>query len=125
MKYGFRVAVLTVVWLMVLAALPGCEVAKVKVTGKLMKNGQPLKVRQDTLVTLIFSPDTEKNEQTYPAKFNQETGGYEIELPAGKYRARYVIVEKGQPPVSAPPEATKEVHDLTHTKELNIEIIAK
>jgi hypothetical protein len=125
MKCGFRVAVLTLVWLMVLAALPGCQVAKVKVTGKLMKKGQPLKVSQDTLVTLTFAPDIENSGQTYPAKFNQETGGYEIELPAGKYRARCLIVEKGQPPFTAPPEVTKEVHDLTGSKELNIEITAK
>jgi deoxyinosine 3'endonuclease (endonuclease V) len=123
MKCEFRLAVATVV--LVLVAVPGCGVAKTKVTGKLMKNGQPLKVSKDTYVTLTFAPDIENPGQTYPAKFNQETGGYEIELPAGKYRARYVIMEKGQPAVSAPPEATKEVHDLTRSKELNIEIIAK
>jgi hypothetical protein len=125
MKWEFRLAVATLVWLLVLAAVPGCGVPKAKVTGKLMKNGQPLKVSQDTYVTLIFSPDIENNDQTYPAKFNQETGGYEIELPAGKYRARYVIVEKGRPSFTAPPEVTKEVHDLTGSTELNIEITAK
>jgi hypothetical protein len=125
MKWEFRVAVATMVWLLVLATVPGCGVDKVKVTGKLMKNGQPLKVSQDTYVTLTFSPDIENNDQTYPAKFNHETGGYEIELPAGKYRTRCLIVEKGQPPFTAPPEVTKAVHDLTGSKELNIEITAK
>jgi hypothetical protein len=125
MKWQLRLAAVTLAWMMVMAALPGCGVSKVKITGKLMKNGQPYVVSKDTYVTLIFAPDTEPKTQTYPAKFNQETGGYELELPAGSYRASYVIVEKDQAPMIAPPEFKQKTYDLKRSQELDFEISAK
>jgi hypothetical protein len=120
-----RLCLAAVVMMGLLMTAAGCGDKKVKITGKLMKDGQPFTTSADTLVTLTFAPDVEKSEQTYNGRFNHETGGYEVELPPGKYRARYVIVKKGAPPLIVSPEATKTVHDLSTTKELNIEIAGK
>ena len=125
MPWQLRLAAVTMVSLLLMAAVAGCGVPKVKITGTLTKNGQPYTVRNDTYVTLVFTPDTEKADQTYPAKFNHETGGYEVEVPAGMYRTRYVIVEKNQAPIIAPPQATTTVHDLTASKVLDLELTPK
>ena len=115
---------LLVFWL-ALTILPGCGESKAKITGKLLKNGQPLVVKNDTLVTLTFFPDTENPGQTYPAKFFHETGGYELEIPTGKYRVSYVIVEKDKAPVMAPAEVKKKSYELSKNQELDIEIMAR
>jgi hypothetical protein len=122
MRWQFLAAALV---LSVIFFAGGCGDGKVRITGKLMKNGQPFTTSADTLVTLTFAPDAEKSEQTYPAKFNHETGGFELNVPPGKYRARYVIQKKNEPAIIAPPDATKTVHDLSSTKEVNIEIAGK
>lgn len=125
MPWHLRLAAYALTGLILMAALPGCGEAKVKITGKLLKDGQPYTVAPDTLVTLVFAPDMENAPQTYPAKFNQETGGYEVEMPPGKYRARYIIVEIDQAPLTAPPEVTEKSYDLSRTQQLDIEIASK
>jgi hypothetical protein len=118
-----RAAILA--WLMVIAALPGCGAKKVKITGKLMKNGQPLMVSRDTSVMNVFIPDTDTgtvNPQTLLARFQRATEAYEIELLAGAYRINYIITEKGQQPGHAPPEQKAKSYDLTKNQEVDIEI---
>jgi hypothetical protein len=125
----WRPAVVLLAWVMLSLALVGCGApSKVKVTGTIRKNGQPLTVSAKTLVTVSFASAEEKNPQTYPAKFTQATGAYELELPPGKYKANVVVVEPGPPgqpgrPFSMPPESTKTVYDLTQAKDgVDIEI---
>src|SRR5262245_40357330 len=69
------------------AALTGCGPSSVKVTGKLLKNGSPMVVSDDTYVTLSFVPEkpAAEGEKSYSAKFDQKTGSYAVELPPGKY----------------------------------------
>jgi len=72
-----RVAIL--VWLIGLAALAGCGGdKKVKITGKLMKNGQPLIVSRESQVTLGFIPDSE--DANHPPLFRR------IQPEHGKFR---------------------------------------
>ncbi len=105
------------------AALSGCGgVAKVKVKGTLMKDGKPLVVSKQTYVVLKFAPDVEKPLQTYPAHFTHETGGYSIEIPAGSYSARCVIMDvENQKVPTGPPQ----VFDLSKDQELDIDISPK
>ena len=112
------------VWLMVLALLAGCGgEKKVKITGKLLKNGQPFTVSRDTYVTIAFIPEGETpNQKTHPAKFHRSTGAFEIELLAGKYRVNYIIVEKNKEPLPVPPEQKTKTYDLIENQELDIEI---
>ena|SRR5947209_5216493 len=86
-------------WPVVLLALlvvgltvPGCgSHPKVTVTGKVMKNGQPLKVSKQGAIQVIFIPIVEGASGppavTYPAQVNNEAGTYEIkDIPTGKYK---------------------------------------
>lgn len=127
MKAHVRLLVGALGVLLIFSVLPGCGVSKVKIHGKLTKNGQPFNVSEETLVTLMFIADIDEQNQTqtYPARFKQETGTYEIEVPPGKYQTTYVIVEKNQAPLTAPLEMRKKTHDLTRNQELDIEIGAK
>jgi len=125
MKWQIRLSTVALALLFVITALPGCGIPKVKITGKLMKNGQPYTVAKDTMVTLIFFPDGENQQQTYNARFKQEVGTYEIELPAGKYRTSFVIMEKGKDLLTAPAEFKNKSYDLNKNQELDIEIAGK
>jgi hypothetical protein len=109
---------------LVLAVLPGCGSSSgnaIKITGKVLRNGQPLRVSKDTYVTVVFTPD-EKTGTTCPARFIYDGGTYEVLLPPGKYRARCTIQEKNQQVVASSPEMTKIVHDLTSPKEVDLEV---
>ena len=52
--------------LVVAVCVAGCDgVSNVRVTGNLMKNGQPFIVSRQTIVTLTFVPDIETPPQRY------------------------------------------------------------
>jgi hypothetical protein len=110
-----------------LVLVPGCGDNKVKIAGKLTKNGQPMTVAKDTKVTLTFMPEGESKGQTYTAQFKQETGEYAIELPPGKYKTNCIIVEKNkfQDAIFAPPAMKEKTYELTKSQELNIEFPGK
>lgn len=125
MSWQWRLSALVFVSLAMLAPLPGCGDGKIKIKGKLTKGGQPFTVAKDTLVTLRFTPDAEQPSQSFSTKFKQETGEFETDLPPGKYRVTFVVVEKDKTPISAPPDVKNKVYDLTRNQELNIDIGSK
>jgi hypothetical protein len=108
---------------MALAALPGCEAPKVKITGKVLKGGQPFVVAKETMVTLTFAPEVEG--QTYQGRFKHETGTYEAQFPPGKYRVLYLITSPDRSIVSSPASAKEKLHELTKSQEFDIDIAAK
>lgn len=121
----FRLATSVFAVVALLATMQGCGVPTVKVQGKLTKNGETFKVAKDTLVTLRFIPELAEGEAARPdhsVRFKQETGEYEVEMPAGKYRVSYVIVEKNKTPVTSPPEMKNKSYDLTRSQQLDIEL---
>src|SRR6266542_6841217 len=74
----------------------GCGGPKtVKISGKLLKNGSPMVVSESTYVTISFVPESKQGDgsdaKSYSAKFDQKTGTYQVELPAGNYRVMQVI----------------------------------
>src|SRR5947209_5968182 len=85
----------------------------IKVTGKFLKDGQPVTYDKAAYVTLIFKPIVQMkgNNATgsvvatsYPAKVKPDLGTYEVTLPAGKYNVNlYIPPEKGAAAGSAPP----------------------
>jgi hypothetical protein len=110
--------------------LTGCGPSVVKVNGKLLKNGNPMVVSKDTYVTLSFIPETPPAEgvKSYSAKFDQETGSYTVELPAGKYKTKLVVAppgKDGRPSMKSAPVDSTQVYDLTKSQELNIEVPGK
>src|SRR5262245_56734418 len=85
---------------------------KIKVTGKFLKDGQPVTYTKDTYVTLIFTPVIPQlpgnkpstiKATSYPATVQPELGTYAAEMPAGKYRVNLFILEPGAAPGGAPP----------------------
>src|SRR5205823_13550785 len=77
---------------------------KIKVSGKFLKDGQPVTYTKETYVTLIFTPVIPPQlgnvpstipATTYPAKVKAEAGTYEAEMPAGKYRVNLFILAPG------------------------------
>jgi hypothetical protein len=83
-----------------LIAVPGCGPKKVKVSGRLVKNGAVQTYHEDQYITLQFVPvDTgDTHVRSYPAKVNPTAGTYEVELLAGKYHISLFI---------APPQGSK------------------
>src|SRR5262249_50702396 len=78
-----------------LLALPGCKPKMVKVSGKLVRNGQVVTFAEEDYVTLQFIPvDQEEGRKSYPATLNRPQGTYELELPAGKYRVSLFVPPK-------------------------------
>jgi hypothetical protein len=128
MRWRFRLIGLAAGCLAVLLATTGCGTSKVKVTGKLVKDGQPFKPDKNTLVTLTFAPEGEAADQTHPAKFNYDSSTYEVDLPPGRYKANCVIQlpdntsGKAPPKVISSPQLRDKVHDLTSNKELDLEV---
>ena len=114
-------------------ALSGCSAGKVKITGKIMKNGEPMVVSEDTYVTLQFLPEQpdqdDEKKSSYSAKFDQKSGSYTIELPAGKYRTMLVIAlpskKQGELNMPSPPIKSETVYDLSKSQELNIDAPGK
>src|SRR5437016_10324476 len=88
MSRRFRVAAL----LVLAVVLSGCSVAggrKVKVTGKVLNNGQPLKITEgkgEVRVTLLPVVEPGKPYDTFMGKAGAD-GSFEIpNVPAGKYK---------------------------------------
>src|SRR5262245_60434819 len=78
-------------------AIAGCSPSQVKISGKILKDGQPMIVSENTYVTLSFVPeltnkDDESKQSSYSAKFDHKSGSYTVELPAGKYKTTLIIV---------------------------------
>ena len=114
----------------------GCSPSKIKVNGKILKNGAPLIVSEDTLVTLQFIPDLKgadavNDAKTYSAKFDQKTGAYSVEMPPGKYKTKFVMAlpakknPDGKLNAPSPPVQSDKVYELTKNQELDIEVPGK
>jgi hypothetical protein len=112
-------------------ALTGCSPSSVKVNGKLLKNGSPMVVSEDTYVTLSFVPDPAPADgaKSYSAKFDQKTGSYTVELPPGKYRTMLIVALPNKTPgklnAPTPPVKSDKAYDLSKNQELNIEVPGK
>src|SRR5262245_46498652 len=66
MTSQLRLVVVVLTALAVIGLVTGCPGArKVKITGKITKDGKPLNVPKDQQVTLTFAPEAETG-QTYP-----------------------------------------------------------
>lgn len=122
MKWPLHLAGLTLAWFAMVAALSGCGESKVKVKGKLLNKGQAFTVAKETYVTLSFAADVEMAKQIYTARFEQATGGYEVELPPGKYRVKCKVLDGESQPI---PTGPVQVFDLTKDQELDIDISLK
>jgi hypothetical protein len=111
-------------------AFAGCSQSVVKVKGKLLKNGAPMVVSEDTYVTLQFVPEKGgDNAAAKNAKFDQKTGTYTVELPPGKYRTMIVVAlpskQPGKLSAPVPPVKSDKVYDLTKDQELDIDVPGK
>ena len=117
-------------------AFAGCAPSKIKINGKITKNGTPLIVSEDTLVTLQFIPDLKgadafNDAKTYSAKFDQKTGTYSVEMPPGKYKTKFVMAnpskatKDGKLNAPTPPITSDKVYELTKNQELDIEVPGK
>jgi hypothetical protein len=78
---------------------PGCKSApaKVDITGKVTKDGVPLKVSKTGRILVRFYPEVEKGENytSLPAEINKETGVFTVkDIPVGKYR---IIIQQLDP----------------------------
>jgi hypothetical protein len=112
----------------------GCDgKSPIVVTGKLLKNGQPMVVSEDTYVTLSFVLETSggnPNEaRSHSAKFDQKTGTYRVELPPGNYRTMLAIAlpgsKNGKLNMPGPPLKSEKVYELNKAQELDIEVPGK
>ncbi|MSR53271.1 MAG: hypothetical protein EXS09_08260 [Gemmataceae bacterium] len=109
--------------------LSGCNSKKIiKVHGKLLKDGQAMVVSEDTYVTLSFVAEvtTGSAATSHSAKFDQKTGTYTADLPAGKYRTMVAIALPSKKPgvLNAPtkPSKSETIHELTKDQELDIQV---
>jgi hypothetical protein len=81
--------------LALLIVLAGCGGSKGKITGKLTKGGQPIKVGEQGQILLILVPDPATG-NTYPCNLDKDTGTFDCigndgkGIPPGKYK---VVVE--------------------------------
>src|SRR5579883_1190518 len=73
---------------LLLFGLIGCGGAKpITVQGMLSRGGQPVKVKADTSLMIMFArAEGEISRTTYPAALNPEDGTYTVSLPPGKYK---------------------------------------
>lgn len=124
MRTFLRAAGGTLLCLAVILALAGCGgPAKAKITGTLSKAGVPLQVNDKTQVTLTFAAEEGNAKRTYPATFKPADGTFDVELPAGKYKANLVIFDHAKKAmVPVPPAFRNNVYDLTENKVVDIDI---
>jgi hypothetical protein len=131
MKASFRRMCLALAVLSI--AVAGCSPSKIKVNGTITKNGAPLIVTEDTLVTLQFIPDLKgadafNDAKTYSAKFDQKSGAYSVEMPPGKYKTKFVMAnpskatKDGKLNAPSPPVQSDKVYELTKDQQLDIEV---
>lgn len=111
--------------------LAGCSPSPVVVKGRLLKDGSPMAVSEDTYVTISFVPETPPADgaKSYTAKFDQKTGNYTVELPRGKYRTMVVIAlpskKQGKLNMPTPPVKSDQVYDLSKNQDLDLEVPGK
>lgn len=112
-------------------SIASCSPGTVKISGKILKDGQPMVVSEDTYVTLSFAPELsdqgdDSKRSSYSAKFDQKSGTYTVELPAGKYRTTLIMApppkNKGEPSKPLPPIKSDKVYDLGKSQTLDIEV---
>jgi len=115
---------------LMLLLLAGCGPKTVTVTGRVMKGGEPMKVSEDTYVTLSFIPDPklpDSQTTSYSARFDQKSGTYSVTLPAGSYKTKLVIAYPAKPgQLNAPrPIDSAKAYELKHNQELDVEVPVK
>jgi hypothetical protein len=111
-------------------AVAGCSPSVIKINGKLVRNGAPMVVSEDTYVTVSFLPEVKEPDsldaKSYSAKFDQKTGTYTVELPPGKYRTMVLVAlpskDESKVNMPTPPVKSQKVHELTRSQELDIEV---
>jgi hypothetical protein len=111
----------------------GCSPGLVNVKGKILKNGAPMVVSEDTYVTLSFiveSKETDNSDaKSYSAKFDQKTGTYTVDLPPGNYRTMFVVAlpakKEGQLNAPSKPVKSEKVYEFKKNQELDIEVPGK
>jgi len=110
--------------------LGGCASSgqgKVKVTGQLLRNDKPLKLKTDVMREMTFYPYEEKKADklvnTYPAVVNDD-GTFEVSMPPGKYVIALKLLDgtgdicKG----TFTPEKSKLIRDIAGKAPMNIEV---
>lgn len=116
--------------------LAGCGGAgEVNVSGRILKDGQPLIVVKEAYVTLSFVPgagsDGKEPDQgkltSYPAKFDYATGSYSVRMPAGNYKTMFVFAPPPDPRNpgklnASKPIVSEKTHELKSDKTLDIDI---
>jgi hypothetical protein len=109
-----RSTILACTILILCTVLPSCSSGPkvVKVTGKLQRNDQPLKVDSKGSVTVVFTPIFEgrkKTFDTYTGIYRSESPTFEIPgpdgngIPEGKYKISLLAMV---------PQPTAEIHDI-------------
>jgi hypothetical protein len=104
--------------------LTGCGGPKsVKVRGKLLAKGEPLKVSRQTYVTIIFAPVNEDVGQTHPATFNYDDGTYSVTVPEGNYKVKISVVppDRKGPLIRSSPNDEK-TYDLKADQQIDLEL---
>jgi hypothetical protein len=107
--------------LALLAALVGCGGSKGKITGKITKGGQPIKVSDQGKVMLILIPDPATG-NTYPCHV-QPDGTFDCSgndgkgIPTGKYK---VTVEVPDPYPAGPDQLGGKYKEATTTKTVEV-----
>src|SRR5262245_58780036 len=106
----------------------GCGPKTVKVSGRILKDGQPTTFTKKTYVTLKFIPDDGKGD-TVGAKIDNEAGTYEVDLTPGRYRVSLFVppenFQAGDRRLLPPPTGGAggdEVYDLTTSKTLDLPV---
>jgi hypothetical protein len=90
-----RQSLVTACFACVVLALPGCTPKMVKVSGKLVRNGQVVTFSEETYVTVQFIPvDLQAGRKSFAATVNRPEGTYEVHLPPGKYRLSLLVPPK-------------------------------
>jgi hypothetical protein len=121
-----RVLTAPVVLVVILLAGPGCNTGPhmVKISGTVMNKGKPFVVSKKTYVTLTFAAADAKSAQSYPARFNAETGAYDVEIPAGQYRVRCVALNT-ENNKRLPTKAPDKDFDFTRTQQIDIDVTSE
>jgi hypothetical protein len=95
---------------------------KVKVSGTVIRGGEPFKVSPKTYVTITFAPADQISGSTYPARFNQEQGSYQVVVPPGKYRVALIAVPPdGGARIRSPIDASK-TYEILKDQKIDLEI---
>src|SRR4051794_37999145 len=100
------------------AAVLGCsgELKPVKITGRLVRNGLPIQISEQTLVTIIFTPAAGGND--YNARLDRATGVYGVKVPPGTYRVKLLLADYSRPGAAPVKTAPPKEYELTKDQEL-------